>query len=325
MPFFQTDEQLQDQKHRILQATWEQFPQLAKNQIAFSWVVYDPPIPVNTGGALNPETFWNQPVRGVHYRGEERIYPASVVKIFYMVAVYEWLQNGMIQSSPELERAVRDAIVDSSNDATGLMVDMLTGTTSGPELPPGPFETWKQQRNLVNNYFQSFQWEEFETININQKTWGDGPYGRERQFVGELMENRNMLTTNATTRLLHAIIGGVAVSSQASQEMMRLMRRSLNPADLDANPENQVRGFLGGGLTENIAGIKLWSKAGLTSSVRHDAAYIEIPGYRPYLLVVFTEGKKNSQSEEILPFVSQQFVEATKSLGEITGDGLVHS
>jgi hypothetical protein len=318
MPFFQPDEQLQDLSDRILQATWKQFPQLAKNQIAFSWVVYDPPIPVNTGGALNPETFWNQPVRGVHYRGEERIYPASVVKIFYMVAVYEWLQNGMIQSSPELERAVRDAIVDSSNDATGLMVDILTGTTSGPELPSGPFETWKQQRNLVNNYFQSFQWEEFETINVNQKTWGDGPYGRERQFVGELMENRNMLTTNATIRLFHAIIGGVAVSSQASQEMMRLMRRSLNPADLDANPENQVRGFLGGGLTENISGIKLWSKAGLTSSVRHDAAYIEIPGYRPYLLVVFAEGKKNSQSEEILPFVSQQFVEATKSLGEIT-------
>jgi len=50
---------------------------------------------------------------------------------------------------------MRDMIVDSSNDATSLVVDVLTGTT-GPELPPGPFETWKSQRNIINRYFQSW-------------------------------------------------------------------------------------------------------------------------------------------------------------------------
>ncbi len=34
-------------------------------------------------------------------------------------------------------------------------------------------------------------------------------------FVGELLENRNMLTTNAIARLLHSIVGGVAVSTGA--------------------------------------------------------------------------------------------------------------
>ena len=125
------------------------------------------------------------------------------------------------------------------------------------------------------------------------------------------MENRNMLTTNAAARLLHSIIGGVAVSAQASQEMMSLMKRSLEPAELDADPENQVTGFLGSGLPQES---NLWSKAGHTSQVRHDAAYIEIPGLRPYLLVVFTEGKENSKNEEILPFVSRQVVEAMKAL-----------
>jgi hypothetical protein len=202
-------------------------------------------------------------------------------------------------------------IVDSSNDATSLVVDVLTGTTSGPELPPGPFETWKQQRNLVNRYFQSLNWLDLQDININQKTWCDGPYGRERAFLGELMENRNMLTTNATARLLHSIIGGVAVSAKASQDMMGLMKRSLEPAELEVDCNNQVTGFLGSGLPLEA---KLWSKAGLTSQVRHDAAYIEIPDLRPYLLVVFTEGKENSKNEEILPFVSRQFVEAMKAL-----------
>jgi hypothetical protein len=35
---------------------------------------------------------------------------------------------------------------------------------------------------------------------------------------------------------------------------------------------------------------------------------------RPYLLVVFTEGKETSKNEEILPFVSRQFVAAMKKI-----------
>lgn len=310
MAFFYPDPQLAALGQDILEATWAEFNWLARNQIALTWLVYDSPVPVNTGGALTPDEFWQHPIRGFSYRGVERIYPASIVKLFYLVAVHEWLETGMIQSSTELERAVRDMIVDSSNDATGLVVDILTGTTSGPELPAGPFATWQYQRNLVNRYFQSLNWPELETTNINQKTWCDGPYGRERAFVGEMLENRNMLTTEANARLLHSIIGGVAVSSARSQAMMALMQRSLDPAELAADLENQVSGFLGGGLPLTA---QLWSKAGLTSSVRHDAAYIELPQQSPYLLVVFTEGKIASQNEELLPFIARLTAEVAPS------------
>lgn len=311
MTFFQRDEQLTQWGERILAATRETFPGLAENQIALTWLVYDPPYIVNTGGALTPEAFWQRPMKGFAYRGVEQIYPASVVKLFYLVAVQEWLQQGMISSSAELERAMRDMIVDSSNDATSLVIDMLTGTTSGPELPPGPFETWQQQRNIVNRYFQSLGWPELDTINVNQKTWGDGPYGRERAFLGAMMENRNYLTTNAVARLLHSIVGGVAVSAERSQYMMSLMQRSLDPVVLADDPENQVAGFLGGGLPLEA---RLWSKAGWMSRVRHDAAYIELPDRHPYLLVVFTEGREHSQKEDLLPFVSAQVAQAMTEL-----------
>ncbi|AFZ14550.1 hypothetical protein Cri9333_3738 [Crinalium epipsammum PCC 9333] len=313
MTFFRKDEQLETLGTQILETTWAEFPGLARNQIALTWIVYDPPVPVNTGGALSAEEFWKYQVRGFSYRGVERIYPASIVKLFYLVAIQEWLDKGMIPAtSSELSRAIKDMIVDSSNDATSLVVDFLTGTTSGPEIPPEPFETWKLQRNIVNRYFQSLGWSELESINVNQKTWGDGPYGRERVFLGELMENRNMLTTNATARLLHSIVGGVAVSSQRSQAMMNLIKRSLNPEDLSNDgDENQVTGFLGGGLP---AESQLWSKAGWTSQVRHDAAYIELPQQQPYILVVFTEGKAHSGNQAILPFISKQFAVAMASL-----------
>jgi hypothetical protein len=312
MVFFNQDQQLENIANQILEATWTQFSTLAINQIALTWVVYDHPAPVNTGGALTPNAFWEHPVRGFSYRGAERMYPASVVKLFYLVVVQEWLEKAMIQPSKELDRALTDMIVDSSNDATSLIVDILSGTTSGPQLTPGPFETWKYQRNIINRYYQSLGWEEMQAINLCQKTWGDGPYGRERAFYGEMFENRNMLTTDATARLLHSIIGGVAVSSGRSQSMMNLLKRSLQLEELPQNSdENKVTGFLGGGLPQNS---QIWSKAGWTSTVRHDAAYIELPDQRPYLLVVFTEGKEQATSREILPFVSGKIAEAVSNL-----------
>ncbi|NET69641.1 MAG: serine hydrolase [Sphaerospermopsis sp. SIO1G2] len=312
MVFFIQDEQLQNLGNEVLEDVWSQFDSLAKNQIALTWVVYDYPVPVNTGGALTPDAFWKHSVRGFNYRGGERIYPASVVKLFYLVAVHEWLEKGMMNTSKELERALSDMIIDSSNDATSLIVDILSGTTSGPELPPAPFETWKHQRNIINRYYQSLGWEEMTNINVCQKTWGDGPYGRERVFYGEMFANRNMVTTNSLARLLHSIVGGVAVSSSRSQQMMSLLKRSINPDELPQDvEEDQVTGFLGGGLPENS---QIWSKAGWTSSVRHDAAYIEIPEQCPYLLIVFTEGKAQAKSREILPFISQKTTEVMMNL-----------
>ncbi len=309
MAFFQKDASLQTLGHQILDATWDAFPKLAKNQLAMTWLSYDQPF-VNTGGALSPLEFWSRSPLGFSYRGIEPMYPASVIKLFYLVAAHEWLEQSMVVPSLEFDRAMRDMIVDSSNDGTALVVDLLTGTTSGPELSPEPFETWKYQRNFVNRYFQSLEWAEFEGINVCQKTWGDGPYGRERSFYGETLNNRNKLTTDATAKMLHAIIGGVTVSATRSQLMMDLLKRSIEPQALAHDPENQVTGFLGDGLPPQS---QLWSKAGWMSSARHDAAYIEVPGVMPYLLVVFTEGAESSANELILPFISAQVLSRMRS------------
>jgi Beta-lactamase enzyme family len=309
MSFYHADSNLTSLAEQVLADTHAKFPDLKPEQIALTWLVYDRPIPVNTGGAITADELWKYPVRGFSHRGGERIYPASIVKLFYLLAIHEWLEQGMATASAELDRAVRDMIIDSSNDATSLVIDTLTGTTSGPELSAGPFETWKAQRNLVNRYYQSLGWSELDVINVNQKTWSEGPYGRERAFVGEMRENRNMVTTDAIARLMHSIVGGAAVSSDRSSQMMQLLDRDLNLANVTPDPgeENQVNGFLGGGLPLES---KIWSKAGWTSQVRHDAAYIELVDRQPCLLVVFTEGTANSQNRQILPFIADRFVNA---------------
>ena len=169
------------------------------------------------------------------YRGGEQIYPASVIKLFYLVAVHRWMEDGKLKDTAELRRAMRDMIVDSLNEATGYLVDSLTGTTSGPELAPKEMEDWYYKRNAVNRYFASLG---YTNINVNRKPWCEGPYGREMQSVQMPKPNhRNWLTTDATARLLTEIVTGQAVSAKRCAEMMELLKRDPSPDSGNKNDQ----------------------------------------------------------------------------------------
>lgn len=232
------------------------------------------------------------------HRGQERIYPASVIKMFYLEAAHRWMEEGKLRDTPELRRAMRDMIVDSYNEATHYVLDLLTGTTSGPELPPAEMAEWSHKRNAVNRYFAG---RGYVGINANQKPWCEGPYGRDRVWVGQTYTNRNMLTTDATARLLAEIALGQAVSKQRSDEMLELMKR--DPFAETKDPDDQAHGFIGPAIPR---GAMLWSKAGWTSQTRHDAALIELPNGARLVLVIFTVD--HAAERTIIPTVARPII-----------------
>jgi hypothetical protein len=274
------------------------------SRLSLTWIRY----PASLRGWS--EEGWGVPLElagtGAHWRGEAQRYPASVVKLVYLVAAEAWIQKQWLGSTEELRRALADMVRDSSNDATGYVVDLLSGTTSGVELPAAPFAEWSRRRQVVNEWLAGLAWPELEGWNACQKTWGDGPYGRERQSYGEGNENRNRLSTEGTARLLQAVMAGAMVSPPASRRMQALLARSLEASQRAADPENQVDGFLGGGLPE---GAQLWSKAGWMSQARHDAAYMEGDGLAPTLLVAFSEGRRCAKDESLLPSICRRLLE----------------
>lgn len=234
------------------------------------------------------------------FRGTEGIYPASVVKLFYLVMAHHLLEEGKIKETDELKRALKDMIVDSSNDATSFVLDNITGTTSGPELQGAELKKWAEKRNAVNRYFASLG---FTGINTNQKTYCEGPYGREQLFRGTKGENRNKLTTDAVARLLSEIVTGRAVTPARSQAMMELLKRDFSGKS--DNTDDQAHGFTGMALP---ADARLWSKAGWTSTTRHDAAYIELPNGARFVLVTFTTDHANDR--DIIPTVARVVIES---------------
>src|SRR5687768_17150116 len=163
-----------------------------------------------------------QNLRWASVNGEKPIYPASVVKMFYMAALERQLEDGKVTLTSELTRGLKDMIVDSSNEATQYILDVLTDTSSGAELPQADFDKWQYKRNRVNRYFSSMG---YKGINVNQKTFCEDAYGIEQQSRRYKGENRNMLTTNATARLMAEIVLGRSVNADRSRQMMELMKR----------------------------------------------------------------------------------------------------
>ena len=279
-----TPEALQSLVNQTAQATLSEF---ASNNLG----------PEELAVTLVDLTFPSHSVQA-SYRGDAAIYPASIVKLFYLVAAHRWLEDGRLADTPELRRALRDMIVDSYNEATGYVVDLLTGTTSGPELSAAEISSWHDQRGVVNRYFASLG---YRGINVNKKTWCEGPYGRDKQVTQLFQPARNFLTTNASARLLTEIVTGRAVTRARSAQMMELLKRDYSgPGNLN----DQAHGYTGTALPP---GTRLWSKAGWTSETRHDAAYVELPNGAKFVLVTFTVDQANER--QIIPDVAKSVME----------------
>ena len=225
---------LQSSLDKAVAETFQEFAdkKLQSNQLAVTWMKLADDAPPSSAS----------------YRGEAPIYPASVVKLFYLVAAHQWMEDGKVQDSEELRRAMRDMIVESYNEATHYVLDIVTGTTGGPELPPDAMKDWEHKRNVVNRWFAA---KGYKGLNVNQKPWCEGPYGRERVFVGKNFENRNALTTEATATLLANIARGAIVSKKHCEEMMELQKR-----DPFKKGDEQATEYIGKTVP---AGTRLWS------------------------------------------------------------------
>jgi len=274
------DAELSAKVTRAAEASLKEFPRLTADNLALSVI-----------DLTKPET----PLRA-DYHGDASFYPASLVKLFFMVEVY---RQGKL--TPEIERALREMIYVSDNDAAAFLVDVLTDTCSGSELEGKALEDFLDRRRKLNRSFAALGYD----ISAMMKPWSFGPFGRDMQALGENKANRNRASANSFASLLLWIVRLHAISPQASDAMMSLLERPLSPP---RPTENQVKEFFGESLP---AGAKLWSKEGDTSEVRHDAAYIELPSGRKFIVVILTRGAADDKS--LLPGIGKHLLaEITK-------------
>ena len=257
------------------------------DNIAITWINYSTNIKFKKGF-------------GYGINQEKKYYPASIVKLVYGLAIHDWIAKKRIILNEQIENAVFNMLQYSSNDATSFIIDLLTGTTSGLSIEGVVWDQWKYQREIINDWLISLGWDEVKEFNCCQKTWEDGPYGREKDFYDQNNQNRNSMSTYGTAKILEDIILN-KIYLENNVKLKDFLFRNL-VKDQKKENNNQVKGFLGEGLPQNTP---FWSKAGLMSQARHDAAWWLNNKYSQTLLVVFGNGEIFANDTSFLPELSQ--------------------
>ena len=294
MSFYYLKEEMVLVLQNILDNIYDQEKFLIEN-IGITWINY-PPATQNIKGF------------GCGINQQKELYPASIIKLIYGLAVYHWIGKKQLIYDHQIDNAVEQMLSKSSNDATSFIIDILTGTTSGPSIEGESWAHWKYQRQIINHWLKEFKWSELDRFNCCQKTWEDGPFGREKDFYGMNNWNKNLMSTNGTARILEEIMMHIKYEAN-NINLKKYLSRKLKKDLINNDQNNQINGFLGEGIPE---GTPFWSKAGLMSLVRHDAAWWINNDYSQTLLVVFCDGKEFSQSETFLPNLSREIFAANK-------------
>lgn len=244
------------------------------------------------------------------YLGNKTRYPASTIKLFWMVELYSQYQAGMIPEESVLEEDIYKMIQDSNNESASRILDKISKTESGEALPKNKFDIWLAHRYSVNQFFEQAG---YQNINISQKPFPipylnlTHPEGRDlqiRQIHGSKAKPvRNYLTTYSVARLLFEIYNNQAITEQYSMKMKALLKRDLHPEAWQQKPYNSIAGFLGESLPVDT---DFYSKMGWTFSNRNDAAIIATPdGKHKYILVVFGDDPSFYQNKKLFPEISR--------------------
>lgn len=292
MSFFDTDENLQRIGALLTAKAEAVFRERGVPAEQFGFVLL---VPARDGGRP----------KGVALRPDWRSYPCSLVKVFFLVAAQAALETGELTEHEELDRAMRDMILWSSNAATNYIIDLVSGTTGDTLLPQPEMAEWVERRQAINRFFEQVGWPELSGINLNQKLMDDLRYGREKIGLDRSPAGHNALTPIAMARLMHAIFHGSVLSAARREKVQNLLARDLASPFVQRGAY-QVMGYLAGGMPE---GTQIWSKAGRTRWLgderadfrRHDAIRALLPNGAEFILTVFSQGEAIAEDDRFLP------------------------
>ena len=213
--------------------------------------------------------------------GDALAYPASCVKLAYLVAAVHWCaEHGR---GPDcIDAQTRPMIVDSDNVAAGIVVDTISGVANGP-VEGADTESWIESRRYTERVLERAGL--LGKQRLLTKTYptnsGEEPADLEK-FAWQRL-GRNAMSADLTARLMLAIQSG-AIEPQATRYMRELLRR----------PTFSPNSALGGGLPP---GTVHENKIGVAFDTLEDVMYAQLPNGRRLIVAAFSNGLDSRDAE----------------------------
>lgn len=247
------------------------------------------------------------------FNGDTPRYPASVVKLFWLVALYDKIAQQKIDES-SVKPEIKQMILKSDNQSGSHILDTITDTRSQAKaLEKTEFSEWKEHRQAINTFFSE---KGYGNLNVSQKTFPIPqenimePAGPDQQLRGADLTKplRNKITTDQAAKLMYDIVTKQIVPNR-QPVITKLLTRDIDPTYWKKQPPNPiefnpVESFFGEGLSptqwDNII-----SKAGWTTVSRQEVAYIQSKDKKHrYILAVFGDDAAYGKSKKIFPSIA---------------------
>ncbi len=213
--------------------------------------------------------------------GDQLAYPASSVKLGFLVGAVHWCHEQ--DRAPDcLDEFVRPMIVDSDNVATGEVVDRISGDPNAPAAG-NDADAWIERRRYTERVLESAGLLGSQRLFTKTYPTNSGEEPAELERLAWQRLGRNAMTTNlAAAMMLNVSVG--TLEPQATDYMRSLLRR----------PASSGHSSLGGGLPP---GSKHENKIGSAFDTLQDVMYAELPGGRRLVVAAFTNGWDSQEPE----------------------------
>jgi hypothetical protein len=237
--------------------------------------------------------------RLVHYRGDRPFFPADLVSLFFLAGVILQIKAGVLAEDKNVERDILRTIRGGNADAANLLLDRITGTLSGPELPEANLEVFARRRGRLDELLKEIG---IPGTRCVQKIWDRPPYGRDAQFLGEDQSRENQVTAVATAFLLTKLALGQVGGEDSSRQFLDLIR-----LDLSGFSGQRRIPRLASGLP---AGSQAFGWCTVTHRVHHEAVIVELPRGQRYAMAFlsYLGGKHQEVPEAIGRGVARSFL-----------------
>jgi len=209
------------------------------------------------------------------FSGSALAYPASTVKLAYLVAAVHWCAEH--NRTPDcLDADVRPMVIESDNVATGRVVDALSGAPNLESGTDAEFDAWLAKRRYTERLLAGYGL--LGGQRVLNKTWptnsGEEPVGFEKLSIARI--GRNALAPDESARLMLAIEEGV-IEPQATNYMKSLLQRERYGG----------HGGYGRGLPP---GTDFRAKNGLAYDTLEEIAAFTLPDGRRFVIAAFSNG-----------------------------------
>jgi beta-lactamase class A len=252
------------------------------------------------------------------YQSDRLEYPASVVKLFWAVALYEQIDHKLWKNTATFDALAKKMIIESDNEAASFIVDSITKAPSlAKNLEGKEWQDWRSKRLSVNQFFNLGG---YEKLNVSQKTYPvpylnlSEPTGTDKTMRQENTTPdkpiRNKVTTEQAAKLMYEVCSVPSLSQESSTKICSWLTRDLKNENwrkapgIPANDFNPIRGFMGEGVAAK-KNITIRSKAGWTKDSRQEVIAIR-DGKNSLIIAAFANNSAYANSDKIFAAISNR-------------------